>query len=199
MIISIEGLPGCRKREIYSRIEHELQVRVIRMSEQDREFHKRFLENPSKLGLVYEINRLLGICEQLDIAEDQLVIVDSIFSLRNVYIYYLRDHGWLTDEEVATFERLYHRIMHIPKVMIYLFGSFEKSFERMRSEVKLEQDEQYEYDEEEFKKLHYQFEWVFDTNNCEIPIYKVSVEDDIDSIIRNFREIFDKISLIFTD
>tara|TARA_R100001163_G_C5068402_1_gene208660 strand:- start:11298 stop:12113 length:816 start_codon:yes stop_codon:yes gene_type:complete len=271
MIISFEGLPGCRKNEIYNHLGTKLNLNILRMNDKDRALHHKFLKNPKENAFLYELNRLMSIVERTNentVQNSQLntenslrssssgilltdsinsetdliisntgpmgghtsaipscsspalpanpagealvvklsgnvfnpndqIMTDSSYSLRNVYIDYLKHCGWINEEEYSIFDRIYRSTYKVPQVMIYFFGSFENCYRRMLEEAKTDPENQYVYSEEEFKKLHYQYEWIFDTNNCQIPIYKVSVEDDIDSIIGNIKEILERIDILF--
>jgi thymidylate kinase len=166
----------------------------------DPQLDQKFVNHPVRWAFTYETHRLLGLDELIntDLVEnyngnpDRQIIVDGMYSSRHVYANYLKHQEWITDREFTILDKLYKRLFTEPKVIIYLFGTFDNNFQRMSGGSGGDN----KYTEEEFKKLHYQFEWVFDTNNCQIPIYKVSVEDDLESIVGNIREILEKVDII---
>lgn len=194
MIISFDGLPGCNKKQIYKAIEKKLGKKVF-LTRPDSKLHQEFIKNPAQNSFIYETNRLLSFTEKYQ--QSQTILVDSLYSLKNIYVDYLKHKEYLTDLEYSTFNRIYKQLYQEPQVIIYLFGTFENTYDRMKTNVEKDRSNKYDYSEDEFKKLHYQFEWIFDINNCQIPIYKVSVEDNIDSIVRNIEEILRKINTLF--
>ena len=191
MIISFEGLPGCRKDEIFKAL-HNLGIHVNSTRHSDADFDQTFVITPTRWAFTYETNRLLGLDELIntDLVEnynglvaDRHIIVDGLYSLRHVYANYIKHQNWITEREFNILDKMYKRLFTEPKILIYLFGNFDNNYQRTLVSG------EYKFSKEEFKKLHYQYEWVFDTNNCQIPIYKVSVEDDLESIVGNIREI----------
>jgi len=197
MIISFDGLPGCIKHQIYAAVQ-EKSGKQIFLTRTDPNLHQAFIRNPKEHSFMYETNRLLSFSERYaESSGSKPLLIDSLYSLKNIYIDYLKHKEYLTDLEYSTFNRLYTQLYQEPQVIIYLFGTFENTYRRMKESVEHDRLNEYDYSEDEFKKLHYQFEWIYDINNCQIPIYKVSVEDDLDSIVRNIEEILKKIDILF--
>jgi len=180
MIITVEGLPGCRKDEIFKALE---QIGI----------HIHSTKSGIRAGLTGfsdEIQRFINLDEMItsDLVENytgsakRLIWVDGMYSMRHVYANCLKHDKLISEQEYNLIDKLHKRLFNEPNIIIYLFGTFDSNFNRA-SESGLK------YTEEEFKQLHYQYEWVFDTNNCHIPIYKVSIEDDLESIIGNIKAI----------
>jgi hypothetical protein len=232
MIISIEGLPGCKKDEIFQALKktgrydgdktgrydgektgrydgektgrydgEKTGIHIHSMRHVSPDLEQKFTSDPIKWSLTYQSHKMLGIDELInhDLVTNytgnprRQVIVDDLYSMRHVYVNYLRRQDLITEPEFDILDKLYKRLFVEPKVIIYLFGTFDSNYKRMLSE-----SGELKYTKEEFKKLQYQFEWIYDTNNCHIPIYKISVEDSIESIVNNIREILEKIDIILT-
>ena len=307
MKISFEGLPGCRKHEIFLAINKRFGFTFI--SSFDSEWHQRFLSDPIKYGLAYELNRLMSFYHQSDlylnfqtvdqqsinqdykeyetlsddsimesddknnfdiddIEDDEVdsednedrnnedrnnndrnndedgnnderindneiildeddikkidnehnnrttvtntsiikpkkVLYDSLYSIKKVYVEFMLYKKWMNKYEYDTFMKFYYLIYTPPDVIIYFYGTFENAFNRMKQmtyQTKKTDNQliRYEYSEEEFKKLHYQYEWVFDNNNCRIPIFKINVDDDLTIILNNIEAVLKKIDEVFT-
>lgn len=301
MKISFEGLPGCRKKEIFQAIDQKFGYKFN--SSHDFNWHRRFLANPQKYSLTYELNRLIQFYHQFDNKNQnkldpenssdkrnssdrknssdsekrnrldsgknksdntQHQLYDSLHSLKNVYVDYLVHQKWMNRSEYEVFMKFYRLLYVPPDIIIYFYGTFENTYRRMKNEVKesfsppdsidyltdhqlllnpinldpiellnreiileddlslisdddlqveeltqedllinekfshseedlLSESYRYDYSKEEFKKLHYQFEWVFDNNNCRIPIFKVNIDDDLDVILNNLADILRKV------
>lgn len=293
MKISFEGLPGCRKHEIFLAINKRFGLTFL--SSFDSDSHQRFLSNPTKYSLAYELNRLMSFYHQSNLFEithnndpvppinldykdyydnddldddddldnditndnelseysdnkdpfenDELpsmddintdghiepiiisekiplvntvsrskkILYDSLYSLKKVYVEFLTHQGWMNKYEYDTFMKFYYLLYTPPDVIIYFYGTFENAFNRMKQMSQqpiisssendnIQNDNQlirYNYSEEEFKKLHYQYEWVFDNNNCKIPIFKINVDDDLNVILNNIQAVLDKVDQVF--
>ena len=187
MKISFEGLPGTQKDQIFQ-ILTEQHGQLIKNSD-NLEWYNLFLSDPKKWALSYELNRLINFHYLHDNTESNLY--DSLYALKKVYVDYLLHQNIMTKHEYDTFMKYYRLLYTKPDVIIYFYGTFEKSFETSQESAKKKGG--YVYSEEEFKQLYYKYEWVFDNNNCSIPIYKVNVEDDINMILANVNEILQKI------
>jgi len=267
MKISFDGLPGCRKHEIFSAINKRFGLTF--QSSFDSEWHQRFLSDPTKYSLAYELNRLMSFYQQSDLFlnihteqplinsdfkdydednsdisdseysdeitdlnnldEDDIlnespekktfssnnllitttttvvnkptktkkILYDSLYSLKKVYIEFLLHQGWLNKAEYDIFMKYYYLLYTPPDVIIYFYGTFENVFNRMKQMSHNNQLVIYNYSEEEFKRLHYSFEWAFNNNNCRIPIFKINVDDDLDVILNNIHAVLNKIDIVF--
>lgn len=185
MRISFEGLPGTKKDLIFEKLEDEgFKIK----SSNETEWHYLFLSDSKKFALPYELNRLINFHYHHD--DDSTPLYDSLYALKKVYVEYLIHQNIMCKYEYDLFMK-YYRLLNVkPDVIIYLYGTFEKSF-KMTQESARKKGE-YLYSEEEFKQLYYKYECVFDNNNCSIPIYKINIEDDLDMIMASVKEILAK-------
>jgi len=183
-MISIEGLPGCRKDEIYQALKEKHSLDVNRSD--TKEWQELLVSNPEKWILAYQMNRLITLNYQYSGSGS---LYDSMYSIKKVYVEYLLRQNTLTTQEYDVFMRYYNLMFKAPDVIIYFFGTFENTYRRM---LEKSGSNHVSYSEEEFKQLHYQYEWVYDNNNCRIPIYKVNIDDKLDNILRNVVDIIEK-------
>ena len=199
MIISIEGLPGCKKDEIFKALHNLTGLNIHSMRHATADLESKFTSDPVRWSLAYQTHKMLGMDEMInhDLVENytgnpkRQVIVDDLYSMRHVYVNFLRRQDMISEAEFVMLDKLYKRLFVEPKVIIYLFGTFDNNYKRMLSE-----SGEPKYNKDDFKKLQYQFEWIYDTNNCQIPIYKVSIEDSTESIVNNIRVILENIDVI---
>lgn len=189
-IISIEGLPGTKKQLILSALRNKLK-KAIHPSF-DPEWHQNFLANPNKFAFSYELNRLITLHHQY---EDTIPIFESAHALKKVYVDFFVQKGYIDQKEYEVFMKYYHELYQQPDVIIYFYGTFEPVYENSKQNALT--NSLHLYSENDFKALYYRYEWVFDTNNCLIPIFKVNIDDDLEMILRNIEEIFDKIDKKF--
>lgn len=184
MKISFEGLPGTKKDQIFKILSDK--GLVIKSSEDDEWYHL-FLSDPKKFALPYELNRLINFNY---LHEEESPLYDSLYALKKVYVDYLLHQNILTKYEYDLFMK-YYRLLNVkPDIIIYFYGTFENSFQTATESAKRKGG--HVYSEEEFKQLYYKYEWVFDNNNCSIPIYKVNIEDELDVILNNVNDILEK-------
>lgn len=175
MIISLEGLPGCRQDEICQ----QLKLKDIEV----KKCTPKSIENGN--GFCYQLDWLSRYALQQD---DSFSVHESIYAYKELYPTFSAHKNWyhLTDYEGEIFSRYCDLHYRSPDVIIYLYGNLEKCYERT---TPLEQ----QYSFEDFKELYYQFEWTFDVTTCKVPMYKINVEDDIENVVLNIAEIFSKI------
>lgn len=188
--ISIEGLPGTKKQLILSALRNKLNKQIH--PSYDPEWHQTFLSDPEKYAFSYELNRLITLHHQYD---DEVPLFESAHAMKKVYIDFFLQKGYINQKEYEVFMKYYNELYQQPDIIIYFYGTFEPIFEASKQNALT--NSLHLYNQDDFKTLYYKYEWVFDTNNCLIPIYKVSIDDDLDQIIRNLEEILDKIDKKF--
>jgi len=186
VMISIEGLPGTKKQLILSALTSKLDLKIHPSF--DPEWHQLFVSNPSKYALSYELNRLITLHHQY---EDKTQIFESAHALKKVYVDFFMQKGYLDQKEYELFMKYYHELYQQPEIIIYFYGTYEPIFENSQNNAVI--NNLTIYSPEDFKALYYKYEWVFDINNCFIPIYKVNIDDSLDHIVNNIEIIFDHI------
>ena len=159
MKISLEGLPGCKKDLIYHILKEEHGYNVL--TSQNPEMFELFISNPDRYALSFEIDQLLRTESNLrqavnetnesnntpDVAGKQLIMYDSLHSLKEVYLEHLMNKKILNGHEVEIFHRLHHLLYSPPDAIIYFYGDLDKCYERSKSGAK-------KYTYEEFKNLY---------------------------------------------
>ncbi len=189
MLISFDGLPGSQKKLIYLALEkHNVRVKC----QDDEITHTLFQSDLDKYSLAYEFDRLYKLNQQLlgDNKNEVIHCYDSFHSLREIYVELLYQKKHLDIYQMEVFQR-YHDILLLkkPDYIIYFFGMLDNTFKRTEKGGLINSFDDY-------KMLHYQYEWVFDITNCKIPMFKVSIEDDLENIVSNILHILRKIEMM---
>jgi hypothetical protein len=215
MIVSIEGLPGCRKTEIFKHFKDKFGIEVL--SNFNPKLHQLYLKDPGKYALSYELDRLIKIYEQhtkaeISISEEEevesddtsepaekststelterwphLQLFNTLHAYCEVYLHHLHHNSVMSKHDLEIVRKLHRLLYQPPDFVIYLYGNLSTCYERS-------QKEQHVHKFDEYKSLQYQYEWVFDVNNCRIPLFKVNVDDDFDKIMQNLCVILDKLN-----
>jgi Deoxynucleoside kinase len=180
MIISFEGLPSSRKAEIYDILYTKYGINVKRYK--NDELYKSYRTDIKKYVETYQYDRLQQLIIQYEMEGH---IYNSLHSNGEVYLYLLQYQNIIDKVQADVLSRFYKLFYKPPTYIIYLYGDLEKCFNRMEKQDKIPLDE--------YKTLHYQYEWVFDITNCKIPVYKVNIDDTLDMIITNIVDILNKI------
>jgi thymidylate kinase len=198
MIISFEGLPGTYKTELYSALDKGYHIKIKRYC--DIAADNLFQSDPAKYSLTYELDRLKTIYkmfnENTDTNSSNNIITrnngcyyDGLYALREVYVNSLKQRDFLDKYQMEVFQGYHELLMKKPDYIIYLYGNLDTSYKRAIANT----DNKVFSDFDDYKTLHYQYEWVFDITNCKIPMYKVTIEDDQDVVLENIVDILSKI------
>lgn len=151
------------------------------------EITQSMIKNPERFAFTSQMSYLINYHHFLRNQMGDLILVDSLYSLKHVYQEYLLKRKWISEAENQVFLMAEQDLIAQPDIIIYFYGTFDNTYQRMK-------DNGNRFSLDEFKDLHYHFEWTYDLNNCQIPIYKVNVDDSLPNIVRNVKAILDKIS-----
>lgn len=198
MIISFEGLPGCRKTELFNEL-IKYGINVKKKGDGSLDGNNAKLKSggssssnnsSSSSGssngvgsinyLNDEIGRLMKIFKSY---KDKGEYYSSTYSLKEVYVNHLYENKFITVDEFEAFNTIYNDLYVKPDYIIYLYGDINDGFVRYSNKKRNKKN--FIKTMDDYVKLYRRFEWVFDMNNNKIPIFKVCVDDTIQSILSN--------------
>lgn len=230
MIISIEGLPGCKKNAICKYFADQFNIKIN--CNMDTEFHNKFLQDPHKFVSAYEIDKLIKINDQhnqinvyyyklfnniyelctLNNVNPEIAVPDLcvnpndnststkwknlfLFNTTHAFYHVYIQHIYqnlkiLSDTDYEIIGKLYKLLYKEPDYIIYLYGNKHTNYNRYVKNA-FKPMSLIEYDQ-----LEYLYEWVFDSINCHIPIYKVNIDDPFDTVTNNLSIILNKLEII---
>ena len=180
-------MPGCRKGEIIKCLKDKFNLETN--TTDDPEWDHLFISDPKKNALGYELNKLINFNYSYESGNK---LYDSLYALKKIYVEYLSHQGTMGKNDYDIFMKYYRLIYQQPDVIIYFYGTYENTFKRMNDTADKLKTDRHKYTNDEFNKLHFLYEWVFDNNNCRIPIFKVSVDDELPAILTNIKSILEK-------
>ena len=184
MKITFEGLPGTRKDEIFLWLKKNMEINIP--IQNNIEWDQLYLTDQSKYALGYYFDKLINLYYQFE-NQDSSKFFNSIYAFKKVYLEILLHHNTITQYEYDLFMKYYRLMYQKPDIIIYFFGTFENSYQRALENA--QQNKTHIYSQEEFKQLYYQYESVFDNDNCNIPIFKVNIDDSFKYVTQNLKEI----------
>lgn len=222
MIISIEGLPGCKKSTICEYFANKFNIKIN--CNMDSEFHTKFIADPHKYASSYEIDKLIRINDQhnkinvyyyklfnniyelctlnnnaneMCVNSDDtsvstkwknLFLFNTTHAFFHVYVQHIHQNlKILSDTDYEVISKLYNLLYKEPDYIIYLYGDKDSNYARnSKDAISLV----------EYNQLEYLYEWVFDSSNCRIPIFKVNIDDTFDNVINNLSIILNKLEVI---
>jgi deoxyadenosine/deoxycytidine kinase len=125
---------------------------------------------------------------------DQINIYErSPFTLQKVFGDMLYRDRLMDDDEYRLHNDYVGQFGWKPDVIIYLYCDPEVCHRRIQSRDSISGDSKISVDY--LKSLHTQHELVFDTVNCDIPIYKVNSQEPAETVYANIKHILNGLKL----
>lgn len=203
MRVSIEGLPGSGKTELLKLLKITNDSINVHLDDSQDPWLNLINKDQSKYILGYNINRLIKQSDgyNLECVKESKnssfggineinLYENSPYTMQHVASSIMLKNSSIHQEEFKLQEKLINTLGWYPDYIIYLDCPAAVCFER----IKQRSSENVKTSIAQLKEMFEQYEWVLDSANCDIPVYRINANDDIASIVFSASHVLNKLS-----
>lgn len=211
MRVSIEGLPGSGKTALLKLLKTTNNNIIIHIDDDSQDPWSNLINKDStKYNLGYNINKLLKQsnsgsdtkedkagkyneinnsfastrCEEINLYEN------SPYTMQHVASSIMLKNSHIHQEEFKLQEKLINTLGWYPDYIIYLDCSPEVCLQRLQRRS----PNHNKISATKLGEMFDQYEWVLDSVNCDIPVFRINANDDIASILFSVSHILNKLN-----